>query len=202
MIAVRKSLSLMAALVLATSVAGCSSPPLQLYTLAGAGTGQNGAVTPSTPILEVRRVQMPDYLDTQDILTRNGTALARSPNGRWAERLSDGVTDVLAARIGVSRPDLFVTEQAPLGTTANRLLVTITRLDISSSGTATLEAHWTVIPADEKQSEQTYRVSFSSTGNASSDAGTVALVNAMSQQLATRITNSLPATLLAGTSPS
>ena len=39
-------------------------------------------------VIEIRRVIVPDYLDLQDILVRDGSRLERSPRGRWASRFS------------------------------------------------------------------------------------------------------------------
>ena len=41
------------------------------------------------PVLEVRRVSVPDYLDTTDIVSRDGrNELKVSSTGHWGERLS------------------------------------------------------------------------------------------------------------------
>ncbi|NHO31068.1 PqiC family protein [Acetobacter fallax] len=188
-----------AALFFSVSLSACAGPPLQLYTLGGAATpaGQaQGLVAPGTPVLEIRRVSLPDYLDTQDIVVRNGQSLDRSPNGRWAERLSDGITDFIVARVGSARPDIFVTGQSLTGPATARLAISITRLDVAASGTAILEASWAVIPADEHQPEgQLQRGTISVSGPSKTDANIVTLTNTLIRQLSDRITQSLPARL-------
>ncbi|NHN85868.1 hypothetical protein GOB93_14630 [Acetobacter musti] len=191
-----------AVLTLALSLSACAGPPLQLYTLGGPATSSGqaqGAVPPGTPILEIRRASLPDYLDTQDIVTRNGQALRRSANGRWAERLSDSVTDFITARISSARPDLFVTDQPVSGPgpgpASGRLTINITRMDIASDGKATLEASWSFIPADENQPEQLHRGTVSASGPATTDNDTVTLTDTLVRQLSDRILQSLPQSL-------
>ncbi|MBB3881430.1 PqiC family protein [Acetobacter oeni] len=184
-----------AALLLSVSLSACAGPALQLYTLGGPATGSapvQGAVAPGTPILEIRRASLPDYLDTQDIVVRQGTSIQRSANGRWAERLSDGITDFVAARIGAARPDLFVTDQSLSVPATARLAINITRLDIPTSGTATLEASWSLIPVDASKPEQLQRGTVTASGSAAKDADAVTLADTLVSQLSDRIVRSLP----------
>lgn len=193
----RKKLSLVAGLVLSVSLTACSSPPLRLYTLDGPATtvpAPSGPLAQTAPILEISRVSLPDYLDSQDLLTRNGNALERSPNGRWAERLSNGITDLIMVRLGAARPDVFVTEQAPTGSTStSRLRIAITRLDIPTSGQASLEANWTYISGDDHIPTRTDRthVTSSITDNGT-DAKVVQTTNDLINQLSKVIASSLP----------
>lgn len=180
------------------SLAACSSPPLRLYTLGGpsiASSAQSGSIPTGTPILEIRRVVLPDYLDTQDIVVRRGEALSRSPNGRWAERLSNGMTDFLTARLGAARSDLFVTEQSPATPASARLMITITRFDITQDGTGTLEASWALVPTDESRPEQLERGVFTVHGPARTDSEVVALMNGLISQLSEQIVARLPSKL-------
>ena len=65
--------------------AGCSlsGPPPAEYVLGAmpAATG-NSLLQTEFPVVEVKRVRLPDYLDTTDILERRGNQLVPSATGR------------------------------------------------------------------------------------------------------------------------
>ena len=177
------------------SLTGCSSAPLRLYTLQGPATSGmpvTGPVMSSAPVIEVRRVALPNYLDSQDIMVRDGSVLRRSPNGRWAERLSDGITDMVTARIGAARPDLVVTEQSLARPASAHLVVTLSRLDIAQSAPSAMEASWAFVPTNENEPENVERATFTSNDAAGSDEQNVAIINSLVSQLSDRIASSLP----------
>jgi uncharacterized lipoprotein YmbA len=119
---------------------GCASPPLTVYTLVVPvtgvvpATGRNVASLGQSPVvIAVARVSMPDELDTTDIVVRNASLLRRSQRGRWASRLSLGITDRLTARLAARRPDALVTDR-PLGDAPTyRVLINIGRLDVTAA---------------------------------------------------------------------
>lgn len=175
------------------ALSGCAAPPVQFYTLGAPAIAQADAAIPATvPVLNVSHVALPDYLDSQDILTRQGDRLDRSTNGRWASRLSQGVTDLLAAKLGQDWPGYMVTTQPLAESPALRLAVNISRMDIDSSGQGSLAADWALIPADEHQPILRSRGSFTTQGNITTDAGKVALTRELVEQLASRIASSFP----------
>lgn len=168
-------------------LAACAAPPLKVYTLdAPAVLVGSGPVQTSTS-LEVRRIVLPDYLDTQDIVLRDGGQINSSNDARWASRLSIGATDLITARIAASRPDLFVTDQPLLTPARYRLFINIGRLDVSSDGTASLAADWTIMSGDERRPELHDRTAFALTGPVKTDADVVVLTNAVLDELAVRI---------------
>lgn len=169
-------------------LACCAGPPLTLYTLG----------TPSIPggaaplgrralVIEVARVRLPDALDTEDILVRHGSVLQRSARGRWASRLSLGITGLLAARLAQRRPDALVTAQPQTEAPAYRVLVNINRLDVTAEGTAALEADWQIVPRDPALPARRDRGAFSATGAVATDQDVVTLEGAVLDQLAGRI---------------
>lgn len=173
-------------------VSACAAPPLTLYTLGAPAVAVGAEGNPAdAPTLEVRRVALPDYLDTQDIVTRDGSTIARSGTGRWASRLSLGATDLITARLAAARPDLFVTDQTVIGAPAIRLFVTISRLDVSAAGQAALAAAWTIEPHDPRQPILRDRATVTLQGPAKTDAEVVALTNGLLDQLAARIATDL-----------
>lgn len=182
-----------ASLLALALMSGCAAPPVQFYTLGAPAITQNTAALPaSAPVLSVSHVTLPDYIDSQDILIRHGDQLDRSPNGRWGSRLSQGVTDLLAAHLGQDWPGYAVTTQPLAETPALRLAVNISRLDLNSSGQGALTADWALIPSDEHLPVQRNRASFTSQGSVTTDSGKVALTRTLVEQLAARIASTSP----------
>lgn len=175
------------ALGLSASLAGCAAPPLKVYTLDAPAVMVDNGPAQTAASLEVWRVVLPDYLDTQDIVLRQGSEINRSSHARWASRLSIGATDLITARLAAARPDLFITDQ-PLVTPARfRLFINISRLDVDAEGTASVAADWTIVPRDTTRPERHDRTSFSRTGPVKTDADIVALINAVLDELSLRI---------------
>jgi uncharacterized lipoprotein YmbA len=173
---------------LALLASGCAAPPLTLYTLGAPAVAVGSEHSAAdAPVLEVRRVSLPDYLDTPDIVTRDGQTIMRSRKGRWASRLSLGVTDLITAQLAAARPDLLVIDQPEQGTPRYRLFVNISRLDISADGTAALTASWSIEPNDAARPDIRGRASFAQQGPVTTDADVVALTNSLVDRLAARI---------------
>jgi uncharacterized lipoprotein YmbA len=182
---VARSVAVILTALLTTS---CASPPLSLYTLQPSYVPT--AATPfSHPgaVIEIRRVVLPDYLDTQDILVRNGNTLQRSPHGRWASRLSIEVTRYLTALLAARRPNALVTDQPPVATPNDRILITISNLDVTTAGRATLQANWTIVPHNSAQPVRGQRALFAVNGPVSTDQDVVVLTQALLTRLADAI---------------
>ncbi|WP_046899476.1 membrane integrity-associated transporter subunit PqiC [Gluconobacter oxydans] len=174
-------------------LSGCTSPPVRFYTLGAPAIGNDlPPSTASATVLAVDPVIVPDYLDSQDILVRNGDLLDRSANGRWASRLSRGITDLVTAQLSRSWPAVFVTTHPTAGSPQTRLAITINRLDVTKAGQGTLEADWSFIPADEHYPVVHQRASFSTQGSTATDDGITAVTRALVDQLAAKIGNSSP----------
>jgi hypothetical protein len=166
-------------------LSGCGSSPLTLYTLGASGGGSDSAPLGRKPVvIAVNRVSVPDELDTQDILVRDGNTLRRSLAGRWASRLSVGVTDRLTERLAARRPDALVTDRPLTDTPSYRVMINIGRLDVTAAGVATLDADWLVVPADPRSPTLRDRGRFSATGPVATDQDVVTLVGAVLDQLA------------------
>jgi hypothetical protein len=166
-------------------VAACAGPPLVLYTLnvptANAEPPPPGSVE---LVIQVVRVSIPDELDSQDIVYREGDTLHRSQRGRWASRLSVGITDRLTERLAARRPDGLITDQPAADAPSYRLLINISRLDVSIPGTAILDADWTIVPHDTGKPLLRDRARFSAEGPVSTDQDVVALVGGLLDRLA------------------
>jgi uncharacterized protein len=169
-------------------LASCAGPPLTLYTLNVPSAAAGGTPLGTTPlVIEIPRVTVPDELDSQDIVYRNGDVLHRSDQGRWASRLSLGITARLAERLAARRPDALVTDRAQTESPTYRLLVNIDRLDITAAGTATLAADWIIVPHDVKKPIRRDRLRVSETGPVAKDQDVVTLVGRLVDRLAEAI---------------
>lgn len=173
----------MRTLLLCLLLAACAAPNLTLYTL---GTAPSEAPPPGRPraVIAVARVTIPDELDTQDIMVRDGSTLQRSSLGRWASRLSLGITDRLTERLAGRYPDVLVTDRPLTETPAERVLVNIARLDVTTAGVATLDADWMVVPADPRRPTIRDRLHVTATGPVATDQDVVTLVGQLLDRLA------------------
>jgi uncharacterized protein len=168
-------------------LAACAAPPLKVYTLDAPAVLVDTGPAQAPASLEVWRIVLPDYLDTQDIVLREGSQINRSNHARWASRLSIGATDLITARLAAARPDLFITDQPLVSPARYRLFINISRMDVSWDGTASLAADWTIVPRDDRRPELHDRTAFALTGPVKTDADVVALTNAVLDELAVRI---------------
>jgi len=177
-------LSCVAALLLAS----CASPALILYTLGTPPIASDTATLGSKPeVIAVARVTLPDALDTEDIVVRDGSTLRRSTKGRWASRLSLGITDRLTQRLAERLPDALVTDRPLSDTPIDRIQINIGRLDVTAAGTAILDADWMIVPRNPKTPTQRDRGHFTATGPVATDQDTVTLLGKVLDQLAAAI---------------
>jgi cholesterol transport system auxiliary component len=164
----------------------CAAPPLTLYTL-DTGSSEGPPVSQASVVIAVARVTVPDELDTQDIVVRDGSTLRRSALGRWASRLSLAITDRLTERLRQRYPRELVTDRPLLETPAERLLVNIARLDITSAGAASLDADWMVVPGDPRRTAIRDRLHVTASGPVATDQDVVTLVGVVLDKLAAAI---------------
>lgn len=124
---------LAAMLVLGSAACGMSGPPPVEYVLGAApnATQATSQVT-AVPVLEVRLVRLPDYLDTTDLLVRDGNRLTPSKGGRWGERLSVGMTRALASALAARLPNMVATTSQPVKSPERGLLVDVSALEARS----------------------------------------------------------------------
>jgi uncharacterized lipoprotein YmbA len=166
----------------------CAAPPLTLYTL---GAPPAGSVAPplgkAPTVISVGRVTIPDELDTEDILVRDGSTLRRSSRGRWGSRLSLGITDRLTERLGQRYKQAVVTDRPLTETPSERVLVNIARLDVTASGTATMDADWVVVPREPGRPVRRDRAQISVTGPVATDQDVVTLLGVAVDRLAAAI---------------
>lgn len=177
-------------------LAGCASPQLHIYTLGIPVHSDTKSlrVSPQTTIVQLSRIVMPDYLDCQDIITRQGEEIRRSPNSRWASRLSLSVTDLITNEVAATQHNILVTDQ-PLAQAADmQIMIAISEFDVDVSGHAILNAHWAIVPHDRHKPLIRNIAHLSASGPVKTDADTAALMRKLVVQLAEHISQSIPTT--------
>jgi len=134
------------ALLSISLVACASSPPQAVYVLDIASPDEVGTKTiQDVPVLEIAHVVLPEYLDTTDIVQRNGAQIVASPTGRWGDRLSIELTRSLAAYIASGVSNMTITMNALSQPSLYRLLVDVETFDVQSSNEVKLTARWTLL---------------------------------------------------------
>jgi uncharacterized lipoprotein YmbA len=151
------------------------------------------------PIVELKTVTVPDYLDTLDIQLRDGqNALTISKTGRWGERLSVGVTRALEDDLTKRLPGIVIARSVPSGQPARALLITVDAFDIMPDGRCVLAARWSVLGIDRHGIAASERASIVTMVPISSgsmkDADVVAAMAAAVDQLADRVALTLSRT--------
>ncbi len=175
------------------TAAGCAAPAVTLYTLGV--PAQAGAAIPlgaKPMVIAISRITVPDYLDTQDILVRHGAVLQSSRVGRWASRLSLGATELVTARLSRERPDALVTDQPQSASPSYRIVINVSRFDITDGsrageGAATLEADWLIVPNDAAAPVRRDRTRIDVSGPMQGDGEVVGLATAVLERLAAAI---------------
>jgi len=128
-------------------VAGCVSFPMPRTYVLGAPLDTSSPATGSTPLnrIQLTSVSVPDYLDSEDILVRQGAhELHTSTTGQWGERLSAGLTHALSADLATHLPGYLVETGPPMDAMAWQLSVKVDSLDSWSDGHCVLSVQWTL----------------------------------------------------------
>ena len=139
------------------------------------------------PLVRIERVRLPDYLDSRDILTRSGGEVVPSQTGRWAERLSVGVTRALAASLATGLTHVVVTSEQPVEPPILRVLVDITAFEATANRQVVLVARWTVTNGTGEKSLTAEQASFTEPVAPGDDSAVVAAMSLALEKLADRI---------------
>jgi uncharacterized lipoprotein YmbA len=192
-------------LLLGCCVAGCSSTaPPNVYVLAPeANTRPSETSQTGRPVVSVRHVVLPDYLDNTDLFVRDGrNALKSSTTGQWGERLSVGVTHAVAEDLTRRLPGFVIDQHEAAGRPSRTVLIDVDGFDVTSDGRCALTARWTILGEDGQGTGVSARATFVTMVGQSSDssrtsdkkltdAGVVAAMAAAVEQLADRVASDL-----------
>jgi uncharacterized lipoprotein YmbA len=138
-------------------------------------------------VIEVPPVRVPDYLDTTDLLVREGNQLVPSKTGRWAERLSVGVTRDLAASLAARLPNVSVTTAAPVEPPLRQVLVDVTNFETSANREIVLVARWTITDGAGRATLVSERTALVEPLASMNDSVVVAAMSHQVEELADRI---------------
>jgi uncharacterized lipoprotein YmbA len=140
---------------------GCStsSPPPKYYTLSSFVSPKPAEAPPlrsDTLVIGIGPVEIPDYLDKPQIVTRTATnELLLSEFNLWGGSLKMDVTRVLIENISsflVSEPVTIVPWRAHVSG-SYRIPIYLFRLDAIPDGTVSLKAKWGIVAKDGKTVE-------------------------------------------------
>jgi uncharacterized lipoprotein YmbA len=184
---------LASAATVALAVSGCGSgaAPPQDYVLGASATAPTAAVSQADlPVIEIRPVRLPDYLDTTELVTRRaGSQIAASPTGRWGERLSVGASRSLAASLGAQLPNATVTTTAPEPSSL-QILVDLDAFEPQAGGNCVLTGRWS-LRENQRGNIRSERVAVSVPIGGDSDQEVVAAMTHALDQLAGQIASSI-----------
>ena len=173
----------------AALLTGCgSAPAIRIYELGNPAPATAGVWSESgLPIIELKTVSVPDYLDSSDILRSVGpNEVTASPTGRWGERLSLGLTHALASGLAQRLPKTVIETTADVEP-ARQLLVDIEQFEIEADGKCLIAARWRLTTAEGATSAAGERGTFSEAAGSIDDGAIAAAMTRDVDQLADKI---------------
>jgi uncharacterized protein len=146
----------------AICLAGCaSSPAARFYTLnpiaPQEAQGPSGAAV-GTVSISIAPVEIPDYLDRPQIVTREGgNELKLAEFDRWGGSLSDNMAAVLAENLGLllGTERVFVYPRMGGEKADFSLALRVLRLECAPGEQVLLKAQWTLLAGPERKSVAT-----------------------------------------------
>lgn len=178
--------------ILAMAACSLPGPPPAEYVISAMPPATATTVSQKGwPIIEVKRVQLPDYLDTTDIVERRGNQLLPSSTGRWSERLSVGMTRALSASLAARLPKMLVTATTPVERPTRLLVVDVAAFEWREDRQVVLVARSTIINGANREILRSQQVSLVEETDGGSDGAIVAAmaraVDDLADQLAAGI---------------
>ena len=144
-------------LLLITFMACASNAPSRFYVLSSlTGTGgKHETISDRRQVtIEIRPVELPAYLDRQQIVTRvSANELHLAGFDDWAEPLRDNFTHVLMENLSILLPtDSFIILNPRSSEPADyQVQVEVIHFEGSLGGHASLLARWTILGEDDKK---------------------------------------------------
>jgi uncharacterized lipoprotein YmbA len=142
----------------AICLAGCAtSPTARFYTLTPIAPqeakGPSGAAV-SPLSISIAPVEIPDYLDRPQIVTRDGrNELRLAEFDRWAGSLSNNIASVLAENLGllIGTERVFVYPRMSGEKADYSLALRVLRLECAPGDQVLLKAQWTLLAGPERK---------------------------------------------------
>lgn len=185
------------ALVLALALGACGSTPTQVFTLAPSGDrAPRPAPSARGPVVHVDRATVAEYFDRTQMVTRIGEfRVSLHEFAVWGEPIADLITgavvDDLARRFGDDRVLRTPRARGPVPADA-QVSIDVLRFDVDEAGKATLDARWTVAPAEGQAVQRRERIVTTATDPKEAASRVVALREAVAV-LAERIGDAVAA---------
>lgn len=137
-------------------LAGCiggKTPPAQFYLLEPIGENRNqSADTAAKPLIALRPIKIPRYVDRPQIVTATGkNAYRLSELNRWAESLDDNISRVLGQNLSrLASVDTVLVNTSNRAKQAQlRVAVNILEFHVNPQGQAGLTAQWQITKGEE-----------------------------------------------------
>jgi uncharacterized lipoprotein YmbA len=174
-----RSAGLLGAVLL--GLTSCSSPPTRFYVLSHLpSSAQPSTAAEQGLAIGVGPVQLPDYLDRPQIVTRSSDNELKLANfAQWAESLQDNFAQVLADNLAILLP----TRQVPVFPWSRttpidyQVKVKVIRFDRTAGGESVLNARWSIISGDGSRALIVRESSYSVLPEGDDHAATVAAMN-------------------------
>ena len=176
-------------LAMGFALAGCGGGPQPAIYVLGEPAAPTPAVTSEVglPVVLVKPVEVPEYLDTTDLQERRGGEMIPSRTGRWGERLSVGITGALAAALAPRLPRMAVTVPPPVERPALQVFVDVEEFEPRTEGPVIFVSRWTVMDGTARRAVMSERTSLIEPVAGTGDAERVAAMTNAIDRLAARI---------------
>jgi uncharacterized lipoprotein YmbA len=165
----------------AAALAGCAATPVpNVYVLSAPAPTTAGDEKPAgAQVLLLEAVLIPGFLDSTDIQWRIGPhELRTSPTGRWAERLSQAITQALRDDLDARLATANVVLAGSGAAFGRRVRIDVDGFDAWPDGRCVLTAGWSILDRDARSASTAGRVRVA-TGPRTAEHGDAAVVAAM-----------------------
>lgn len=176
---------LLAALVAALLAAACATPPdYRFYTLDADPAPATATDAPLT--LAIGPVDLPQYLDRPQIVTRNGdNRLDVDEFNRWGGALDEEIYRVLAGRLGarLGTQRIYAYPSRIVASTDYRIALEISLFDGALGGPVALDAAWSLIDDRSGDVVDVQRVRYAGAADGPDHAAYAAALSRLLQRL-------------------
>lgn len=182
-------------LMIGFMLAGCGVGPQRTIYVLGDPPAPTAFVASEVglPIVLVKSVELPDYLDSTDLQERHGDEVVASRTGIWGERLSVGITRALAGSLATRLPRMAMTVTSSIERPALQVLVNLDEFEPRVEGPVLLVGRWNVTDGTAQKVMISERISLAEPVVGKGDAATVAAMTRAIDRLADHIAEGITA---------